>query len=186
MAHYPRYGGELPNDGGKARLRVFDPEGIGDAPDGAIGGDQHDIKAHPRRAMAGMGGKPGVSRRDQPGALARAKGEGGLCQRWPGLYFNEGKKAFAFGDQVNFTGFGAASLGQNGPAFGGQGGGGESFGILPGSLGAPTTQQAMGGWGLAGHYMNLQGTYRRPARMAGETKSMQIRSYCYVMWFPES
>jgi hypothetical protein len=44
----------------------------------------------------------------------------------------------------------------------------------------------MGGWGLAGHYMKLQGAYRRPARMAGETKSMQIRSYCYVMWFPES
>jgi hypothetical protein len=77
-------------------------------------------------------------------------------------------------------------LGEDKPAFGGQGFGGEDFGILPRRIGAPATQQAMGGWGLAGHYMKLQGAYLRPARMAVETKSMQIRSYCYLMRFPES
>jgi hypothetical protein len=159
---------------------------LAQAPDGAIGGDQHDIKAHPCRAMAGVFGKPGLCGGGQTRALARAKGEGGLRQRWPGLHFNEGEQAFAFGDQVNFAGFGAASLGKDGPTFSAKRCGGEGFGILPGSIGAPTAQQAMGGWGLAGHYMKLQGAYLRPARMAVETKSMQIRSYCYLMWFPES
>lgn len=132
-------------------LGFFDPEGIGDAPDGAIGGDQHDIKARPRRAMAGVFGKPGVSRRNQPGALAWTKGESRFCQGWPGLHFNEGKQAVAFGNQVNLPGFGAASLGEDKPAFGGQGFGGEGFGILPRRIGAPATQQPIGGWGLAGH-----------------------------------
>jgi hypothetical protein len=101
--------------------------------------------------MAGIVGKPGLSGGDQARALARAKGEGGFCQRGPCLYFNEGEQTFSFGNQVNFTGFGSASLGENKPAFGGQGGGGESFGILTGGVGAPASQQAMGGWGLARH-----------------------------------
>ena len=105
--------------------------------------------------MARIGGKPGVSRRDQPGALARAKGEGGFSQGWPGLHFNEGEQAFAFGDQVNLAGFGAASLGEDLPALSGKRSGGEGFGILPGGIGAPPAQQAMGGWGLALHWVIL-------------------------------
>jgi hypothetical protein len=100
--------------------------------------------------MAGVFGEPGLCGGYKPCALARAKGEGGLGQGWSGLHFNEGEQTFSFGNQVNFAGFCAAPLGQNGPAFGGQGGGGESFGILTGGVGAPAAQKAMGGWGLAG------------------------------------
>ena len=132
-------------------LGFFDPEGIGDAPDGAISRDQHYVKAHAHRAMARIGGKPGLGGGDQARALARAKSEGGFCQRRPRLDFNKGEQAVAFGDQVNLAGFGAASLGKYHPALSGQRGGGQRFRILPGGIGAPPAQQAMGGWGLAGH-----------------------------------
>ena len=69
--------------------------------------------------MARVGGEPGLGGRRQPGALTRAKGEGGLCQRRPRLDFNKGEEALAFRYQVNFAGFGAASLGEYHPAFGG-------------------------------------------------------------------
>ena len=133
--------------------------------------------------MAGMGGKPGVSRRDQPGALARAKGEGGLRQRWPGLHFNEGEQAFAFGDQVNFTGFGAASLGEDKPTFSSQGFGGEGFGILTGDVGAPATQQAMGGWGLAGHGEARHIAFASPPAQSGCSRPVPAPKGCGVFRF---
>ena len=130
-------------------LGFVGPEGIGEAPTGAVCRDQHDIKAHPSRAMARVGGKPGLCGGYKPCALARAKGEGGLCQGWPGLYFNEREQAFAFGDQVNFAGFGAEPLGKDLPALSAKRCGGEGFGILTGGISAPATQQAMCGWGFA-------------------------------------
>ena len=101
--------------------------------------------------MAGVFGKPGVSRRDQPGALPRTKGEGGFGEGGARLYFDKGEQALAFGDQVNFTGFGAASLAEDKPTSGGQGFGGQRFGTLTGGKGAPATEQTMGGWGFATH-----------------------------------
>jgi hypothetical protein len=87
--------------------------------------------------------------------LARAKGKGGLCQGWPGLDLDEGEQAVAFGDQVNFARFGAHPLAENKPALGSQRSGGEGFGILAGGIGTPSSDKAMGGWGLAGHGMKL-------------------------------
>jgi hypothetical protein len=134
-----------------ALLGFFNPEGIGDAPDGAIGGDQHDIKAHPRCAMAGIGGKPSLGGSDQTCALARAKRESRFGEGGPGLDFDEGEQPFAFGDQVNLPGFGTDSLAEQRPALGGKGLGSQRFRIFPSRIGAPAAQKAMGGWGFVGH-----------------------------------
>ena len=69
--------------------------------------------------MAGVFGEPGLGGSDQARTLARAKGEGGFSQGWPGLYLDKGEEALAFRYQVNFAAFGAASLGEYHPAFGG-------------------------------------------------------------------
>ncbi|MEY4858733.1 MAG: hypothetical protein RLZZ235_900, partial [Pseudomonadota bacterium] len=135
----------------KARLGIANPEGIGDAPDGTIGRHQHDIKAHPRRAMAGVGGKPSIRRRNQPGALPWPQRKSRFGEGGARLHFNESKQALAFGDQVNLPGFSADSLAKQHPAFGGKGLGSQRFRPLPRHIGAPATQKAMGGWGLTRH-----------------------------------
>lgn len=101
--------------------------------------------------MVGVFGKPGLSRRDQTGALAWAKGEGSFRERRPRLDLNKGEQALAFGDQVNLSRFSAHPLAKDKPTLGSQRGGGEGFRILTGGIGAPAARQAMGGWGLAGH-----------------------------------
>jgi len=98
---------------------------------------EQDVEADAGRAPIRVGGKRDLGGGQQAGALAGAEGAGGGAQVRAGLHLDEGEQAVAFGDEVEFAGFGAQAPGQDGPAVPFERGAGGGLGGHPAGLGDP-------------------------------------------------